>query len=285
MNPHLFPMMEDVVVGSGHEITNDIRLSNVVFLDLHTRICDYDWSDVEYIINNNTAIVSFDEFDKGGLSAFDWPHPLTDQQRSIFNHIENKLVKSIHFCRLLNRNNKYPPNVYPFERSVLYEEPLLPPDDLFNREFDVVYIANDAPNRRQIAEALQADGRLKCHISLGAKKLEFNDFLRMHRRGKFFISSAAGGFTDERVQCLFSVAAIIRQRTDQLLLHDFTHLDNCLRIDSPPTKQDLDTLVEICADRDKLFEIYMRGYKFVKQFYSPEYIANNVLQTILNYAA
>jgi hypothetical protein len=272
--------MMETFIGRGHSFVDRIEDCDVVLFDLHTRIANYKQNDIDWVCQNRPKLATFDEWDRGNLSEDLWPYPLTGQQKDVFYHSYEAGGRQINFCRLLDKNISYSVKIFPYEKPILYEEPLLSKDDLFNREFDIAYIANSAPSRDSIANALIEDGRLKCYISIGEKKIPFEEFVKQHKRAKFFISSAAGGYTDERCQCLFSVAAIIRQRTDQWLLHDFTHLDNCLRIDAPPIKEDLDTIVEIVNDKDRLYEIYLSGYNFMKTYYSKEYIAGNILETI-----
>lgn len=280
-NPVLFPTIRPTFIAAGHGFTDDVQEADCFLIDLHSRLFDYDNKILDYVFKSHKSICTWDEFDKGGMSFEDWPNPLTSQQIDIFVHIMKNEILSVHFCRLLNKTKtNYPSHLYPFEKPISFEEPICTPDDLFNREYDVVYIANGAPNRERIAEALQQDGRLKCLIKLGEPKLPFDEFLALHKRGKFFISSAAGGYTDERVQCLFSIAAIIRQRTDQWVANDFTHLENCLRIDSPPTEQDLNDIYEICNNKEKLYQIYLDGVTFVKQYWSAEAMGKRYLEIL-----
>lgn len=278
MNQHLFPMFIDTWKSKGVEVVSNIRDSDAVFFDFHTRIAEYNQRDIDWITQSDNPIVCFDEYDRGNMSDEQWPQPITAQQESIFIH--SHFVKSVHFCRLLDKTQEYPFNLFPYEKPFLYDEGLLSSDELFNREYDICFIANHSPSREKIAQAIEEDGRLKTIISLGATKIPFNEFLKQHKKAKLFISSGAGGFTDERVQLLFSVAGIVRERSNQWLLHDFAHMGNCLRIDSPPTKQDIDILVEIVNNKERLYEIYQNGYEFVKTFYSREHIANNILETI-----
>lgn len=282
-NPVLFPTMIPTFEANGHTVVNNIEDCDVVLIDLHTRMFDYNNSDINKICQRENPVVTFCEWDRGNLSLDEWPYPLTVQQQSVFNHIKENGINAAHFCRLLDSTKLYPTNLYPYEKPISYDEPFLTSDELFNREYDICYIANQSPSRDAIAKALLNDSRLKCDILIGGKKLEWTDFLQRHKRAKLFISSGAGGFTDERVQCLFSVAGIIRERSDQLLAHDFSHQENCLRIDSPPTKEDIDTIVEIVKDKEMLYEIYKNGYEFIKKYYSKEYIANYISDTILKH--
>lgn len=284
MNQVLFPMFIKTWEDNGCVIVGRIEECDVVFLDLHTRIVDYNDKDITWLLLHGKAVATFDEYDRGNMSSDVWPTPLTDQQQAIFNLIEKRVINSVHFCRLLDKN-KYYPQVFPYEKPMLHEEPMLTADELFNREFDVVFIANYSPSRQKIAEALQADNRLRTFISIGAKKRDFNDFVNWHKRGKLFISSGAGGFTDERKQNLFSIAGLIQEETDQLLLHPFTHLENCIKISTPPTKQELDTIYEVCNDKERLYEIYKNNYNFMKTYYSKEYIASNILERIKQHLA
>ena len=280
MNQVLFPTFIKTFEEKGHSFVNSIQDANIILLDLHTRIAEYNQSDITYLLKCDKPIVTWDEYDKGGMSNLDWPHPLTEQQLQIFNHIENNNVKSVHFCRLLNKTKQYPTNLYPYEKPILYEDPLCSADELFNREFDIVWIANTAPQREKLAKALREDGRLRCNIILGAEKIPHHNWIAEHRKGKFFISCSAGGYSNECVQGLFSISAQLRERNDQLLLHDFDHKNNCFKITSTPTQKELDDLVEIVNDKEKLYDIYKNGHGFVKTNYSEEAWANYYLSIL-----
>lgn len=275
-NPHLFPQFVETWKANGVEITDRIQDADVVLMDLHSRLFEYNQGDIDYLIEKSLPLVTFDEWDRGSMSNDVWPFPMNGQQSLVWGcHIGSQL----HFCRLLDKT-KPSKKVFPYEKPILYEEPLLTPDELFNRKYDIVYIANEAPSRNKIAQALLDDGRLKCYIALGQEKIPFNDFVDNHTRGKLFISSAAGGYTDERKQYLFSIAGVIQHQTDQLVLHELTHLRNCLKIDEYPTKEQLDTIVEICNHKELLYQIYKNGYDFMKKYYSKEYIATDILNKI-----
>jgi hypothetical protein len=278
-NPHLFPMFRPTFIEKGHSFVNRIEECDVVLFDLHTRIADYKQSDVDWVTLNNPKTATFCEWDRGNLSDEEWPHPLTVQQALVMCRI---MGSGVHFCRLLDKTkiDIYRQNIYPYEKCILYEEPMLTADQLFEREFDVVFIANYSPSRQLIAEALQADHKLKIFISIGAKKREFNDFVNWHKRGTLFVSSGAGGYTDERKQNLFSIAGLIQEETDQLLLHPFTNAVNCLKISSNPTKQELDYIRLVCNNKEELYRLYKNNYEFMKTYYSKEYIASNILETI-----
>lgn len=278
MNQVLFPTMIKTFEERGNVFVNGIDNCDTVFFDLHSRLSDYQQSDIDFVLQSNVPIVTFDEWDRGNMSSDEWPHPLTDQQYQIFATIQNS--RFVHFCRLLDKTKKQLPNLFPYEKPILYEETILSSSELFERPYDVVFLANTSPSREAIGQALLNDKRLKCHVSLGAQKIPFNIFVEWHKRGKLFVSSGAGGFTDERCQNLFSVAGIIRERSNQLLANDFIHLENCLRIDNPPSKQDLDTLYQIVNDKERLYEIYMNGYRFMKTHYSEEAMSNYILDTI-----
>lgn len=276
-NQVLFPSIRPTFEQHGHYFTHKPYQAEVILLDLHTRIADYDQDDVDYIIDSCKPICTWDEFDKGGLSNLDWPEPLTNQQKQIFDHIKKKNIPSIHFCRLLNKNNKYPPNVFPYEKPILHEEELKTPDELFNRPYDLFWIANSAPSREAIAKVFREDGRFKCNIVLGAAKIPFDEWLNQCRQSKMFIKASAGGFSDERLQALFSISAMVLERNDQLLAHPFTHGENCLMIDSPPTKQDLDTIFEYLNDKETLYYLYLNNYNYVKSNYSEQAWGNYYL--------
>ena len=279
-NPVLFPTMRPTFIEQGHSFVDRIEDCDVVLWDLHTRIANYSDNDIQYLLSNKIPTVSFDEWDRGNMSNDKWPFPFTVQQSYVFVELLFNKIKNIHFCRLVDKTQKWPDNVFPYEKPISYEQPPVSKEELFNREWDIVFVANHAPSRQLIADAINNDGRLKCLTMIGAEKIPFEKFVEIHKTGKLFISSSGGGFTDERVQCLFSIAGIIRQRTNQLLLNDFTNSHDCIRISSPTTKDDLDYIYQIVNDKDRLYEIYLNGYNFVKTHYSQEYFANYYLETM-----
>jgi len=179
VNPVLFPTFTKIFNYNGHSFVDSIENCDIVFMDLHTRIAEYRQSDIDYMVTNRKPVVTFDEFDKGGLSDLQWPHPLTPQQSLVMSYC---IGSGVHFCRLLDKTKTYPLNLFPYEKPIEYEEPLLTADELFNRPIDVTYIANDAPNRQVIKNVLEADGRLKCNIVLGAEKLPFNEWINENKQ-------------------------------------------------------------------------------------------------------
>ncbi len=279
-NPHLFPMFVEEWRRNGAELMDRIEDSDAVLIDLHSRIAEYDESIIDFICSSRIPIVTFDEYDKGGMSNLDWPDPLTEQQERLFDHIRNEDIASVHFCRLLNKTKKYPSNVYPFEKPILHEEPIVSADELFNRAYDIVWIANSAPQRDTFKEALEIFTPLKCKIILGAEKIPLQDWIEAHKEGKMFVSWSAGGYGDEKMQHLFSVSAAIKENNDQLFLHDFTNLENCIRPNPFPKIIDLDTIIFMANNKERLYEIYKNNYAFMKKYYSKEYIANDILNKI-----
>lgn len=284
-NPVLFPTFRKTFEASGHSYVSNIESCDVVLMDLHTRIAPYYPWDLDYIESRGTPLATFDEWDRGGMSADVWPYPLTLQMREFFEAIETIPQKRVHFCRLFSKKWLIPPNMFPYEKPILYEEPMVTADELFNREYDVCFIANTAPQRESIAKALREDERLKCNISIGATKIPFNDWVNEHRKAKLFVSTSAGGFSNERQQALFSIAGLIQEETDQLLLHPHTHLNNCIKVNSKPTKEQLDVIYNVVSSKDWLYDIYERNNIFMKSFYTEEYIAGDILKKIIHHLA
>lgn len=280
-NQVLFPTMIPTFRHNGIVPVSRIEECDIVLMDLHSRISSYIPTDIEYICNNKPFVATFDEWDRGNMSTDLWPEPLTKQQDRVFNLIFNGEIKSVHFCRLLDKTKKQlVQNIYPYEKPILYEEPILTTDELSNRPFDVCMICNTSPNREDIAKAIRNDGRFHYITSIGEKKIPFDKWVGMHRKASFFISSSAGGFSNERIQNLFSIAAICQEKTNQLILNPLTHLENCIEISPSPTKHELDTLFEVIESKDRLYSIYKNGYEFIKKYYNADYIAQNIARKI-----
>jgi len=241
MNPVLFPTFIKTFEANGHSFVRKMEECDVVLFDLHTRIADYNATDIGRLLIRSFPVVTFDEWDRGGMSDEVWPSPLTNQQLLVWKNIKSR---SIHFCRLFNKNHEVPKNLYPLEKPILYEEPLLDADQLFNREYDIVWIANTAPQRERLASALRLEAKLKCNIILGAKKIPYQDWINEHKKGKLFISCSAGGYSNECVQSLFSVAGQLKEKNDQLLAHPFTNSVNSVMISDTPTRTLTGTVTE-----------------------------------------
>lgn len=275
----MFPLFKPTFYAKGHTFTANIEAADCVLIDLHSRISQYDQSEIDYVLSSGVPVATFDEWDRGGLSVDKWPNPLTVQQRQVFDSFTFG-GKHLHFCRLLDKNKEYPSYLYPFEKPYFYEEPIVSEDELFARPYDLCFIANTSPQREVIAAALRSDKRLKCIIKLGEPKMPFNEWVDLHRQSKLFVSASAGGYSNERIQNLFSISALIQERTDQLLLHPFSHAMNCLKVHQPPTQLDLQTIHEVVNDKKRLYQIYINGFNFVKQYYSKEYIAADMIAKI-----
>jgi len=97
MNPVLFPTFEKTFRERGHEFVSRVEDCDVVFFDLHTRIADYNQDDIDKLCWGRKLVVTFDEWDRGGMSDEAWPYPLTHQQAEVFLHIKAGQVKAVHF--------------------------------------------------------------------------------------------------------------------------------------------------------------------------------------------
>lgn len=279
-NPHLFPMWRPTFIAQGHSFVDRIEDCDIVLLDLHTRIAEYNQGDIELLCWGNKSLVTFCEWDRGSMSNDEWPYPLTNQQAQIFLHPKNGRFKTVHFCRLLDKTKTYPANLYSYEKPILYEEEPVTADQLFDRPYDICFIANSAPQRESIAKALLADKKLKCKISLGEKKIPFDDWVNEHRQAKLFVSASGGGFSNERPQHLFSISGMLQEKTNQLLLHPFTNSVNCVTISEHPTEQEMDYLKLVVNNKQELYKIYKGCIDHMKSFYTREYFANYVLSIL-----
>jgi len=282
-NQVLFPIFRPIFIEQGHSFVGSVSECDIVLWDMHTRIADYNQNILDEIIKLKPFVASFDEFDKGGMSYEVWPYPLTDQMKEFWAQMYSAGISSVNFCRLIDKTKVIPSNLFPFEKPYFYDGGLLSEDEIWDRPYDIVWIANTAPQREHLKKVLEVNSKLKCKIILGAEKIPLQDWIDAHKQGKMFVSWSAGGFGDEKIQHLFSVAAIIKENNNQLFLHDFTHLENCIRPNPNPTREDIETIIEVVNDKSRLYEIYKNGCDFVKKYYSKEYIASNILETILKH--
>jgi len=63
MNQMLFPTMRKTFEEKGYSFVPNIFECDVVFIDFHSRISDYRQSDIDWIIENDVQLVTFDEWD------------------------------------------------------------------------------------------------------------------------------------------------------------------------------------------------------------------------------
>lgn len=274
----LFPTFIETFVSKGHSVVNDINAADVVFWDLFSWLGNFDIKVACDVINNKIPVVVFDAVDYGAMSKEKWWYHNGTRDDAWHEIIME--CKTVYFMRKMDKTVSYPSWVYPYEVCYYKDHDFKPvsKEELFNRPFDICLIANTSPTRVNVVNGLK--DHFKCDFILGEERLPHEAWLNRHRLSKFFISADGGGFSDERAQQLFSVSPMIKQINNQLVLNDFISGVDCIKIDEHPSREDILELSNILNNKDKLYSIYLKGIDRMKTYFSEEYRANYILETL-----
>jgi len=280
-SPDLYPSFVSAFEKEGHTITNDINEVDVVFFDLHTRLFDYDNSVLADVLRNKLPVVSFCEFDFGGMSKEVYP-AYANQQQDFFGEAKEKNIKLIHFVRKMDKTKTYPQNIFPYEKCIMNDFPLTTSQELFSRPYDIFFIGNVSTTRANMLTGLLKYKTLHidCHWTNEKGKIPHEEWLNRSRGAKLFVSCCGGGFSDERPYQLTTIAPMLKNKSNHLQPHPFTDMVNCVEVDEVPTEKDIEKILSVLNDENKLFEIYSNGAEHLKKYYTEEGRANYILKTL-----
>jgi len=258
---------------------DDPNEADVVFWDLHTREKSYE-AGLVYSIDNGLPVVIFDFWDYFGMSKETWPHLPFASLRALVADINMK-NKCVWFVRKMSKEKKYPTNIFPIEHIIEYDFPLVSKNDLFNREFDVCFIGNESPQRRNVVKGLiDAGFKVDIHWTNEKGKLPHDEWIKRHYNAKFFLEADGGGFGSERPFKLMSIAPMLRQANNMLRNSDWVDCNDCCDIGENITDSDIDYLSDTLSDSGHLYELYLSGHERLKTYFSAEYRANYILSIL-----
>lgn len=273
-NPHTFPTYQDTFAKNGHTETYDANEATHCFIEVIDGVTEYDQEALSIIKERNIPIICWDMREHGTMQNKKWT-PV------------EWLDAKVYFIRNTNKTETYPDNCFPIDWAYFegcdYE--LTTKEELFSREYDCCLISVESPTRRNVINGLLKDGRLNVRFEFldHTQRLQYQQWVNEHRKAKLYISCDGGGFSNERPQQLFSIAPMLQNKSDYTPCKPFTDLKNCIEINEHPTKRDIDKILKVVNDKDKLYDLYLNHYCHVKNFYSEEWIANYILKTINNY--
>lgn len=275
--PNLFDSFIPTFIQQGHSIVEDVKDSNCVFWDLFSWLGNFDIKYLCDVINNKIPVVFFDAVDYGAMSKEKWWY--FNKAKDAWHEIINNCVTTC-FMRKMDKTLDFPNWVQPYEVCYYKDHDFKPvsKEELFKRPFDICLIANTSPTRVNVVNGLK--DHFKCDFILGEERLSHEAWLNRHRLSKFFISADGGGFSDERAQQLFSISPMIKQINNQLVLNDFISGVDCIKIDEHPSREDILELSNILNNKDKLYSIYLKGIERMKTYFSEEFRANYILETL-----
>ena len=267
-NHHLFPTYQVTFGKHGHQQVYNPHEATHVFMELVSGQVSYNQDLLKIIKERNIPIICFDNREFGGMSELGFKWKPID------------LPVDIYFVRTTIKGFD-PKNVFPYDWAYFdgCDFPPVSKEELFNRDYDVCYIGVEAPTRTNVINALKKDGRLKVKYIFNdhLTRLTRGQWLIEYRQSKMAIECEGGGLTSEKFLQLFSIAPQLIVNNEMIRAFPFTDGINCLDISKEPTDQEIEKIVDIIADKDWLYELYMNGISHIKKYHSEEAVSNYIL--------
>ena len=264
VNKRLFPIFNE------EEVTNPNDADYCFVEVISGEICEYPLGLMMEVWDKKIPIVVFDNREYGPM------------QKEVWSKIQLPHEPIAYFIRNMDKWGKYPKNCYPLDWPYFEECDWFPEtkEMLFARKTDVCFYGVESPTRKNFVHGINGVNVEYAFIE-HTNRLPYRQWVDLHDTSKCFISCDGGGFTDERIQQLFTIGVILKNKNNHRPNNPFTDKINCIEVSEHPTKEELDWLVKIVNDKEWLYEIYLNGIAHVKKYYSKEYRANYITK-ILN---
>lgn len=281
ITPDLYSSFVKTFEEQGHIIASDVKEADCVFFDIHTRHAPYDWDVLQIVLDKKIPVCVFDFWDYGAMAKDTWfGFNLKNLQRnndwSDFIMVAKERCKVIYFIRKMDKKLSFPQECYPIE-LIQYSDHVfqeVTKEELFRRPNDICFIGNISPTRLNITNALK--DYFKCDFVLGQERIPHGQWLDRHRNSKLFLEACGGGFGSERPYQLIYLSTQLRIDNNQLIFNDWTDGINCIKVEEHPTN--VDYILEVLNDKDRLYEIYLNGISHMKKYFSAEARSLYVLQ-------
>ncbi len=270
ISPMLFDTFKQTFAKNGIEETKNFYDADICFMDLYSNLKPFDDTVGSILKSNNIPLVMFDATDYGGMS----------KERFDEKHYNWHNCKKIVFIRKMDKTVKYPEYIYPYE-LIMYPDHVFEPvskEELFNRPVDICFIGNISPTRLNVTNGLKDN--FICDFVLGEERIPHNDWLNRAMDAKMFLTSDGGGFGDERPYQLMYISPMVRQRNDQLIIHNFRDGLECIEVSENPTTQEIKILKDVLSDADMLYDIYLAGIKRMEKYFNADYRTNYILEIL-----
>jgi hypothetical protein len=294
--PMLFDTFEKTFAEQGHCIVGNINDADVVFFDGHSGLYPYNDSEIDTVIYKNLPVVFFDQFDyfSGNGYKNTWKERYLSAvvnaehwAKAVYRFKDHLLFK-VHFMRKMSKTIQYLPNVYPLELIQYPDHDFKPvsKEELFSRPFDFCFIGNKAAPRNNLCSWLAR--YFRCDFVLGEPRIEHNEWLNRHRQAKFFIEcggggESGGGFRSERTYQLITIAARLACYDEQIVKNDFVDMeDTVIAGDSlgNVNQYDVNKISQVLNDKERLYEIYLKGIERIHKYFNAEYRAKYILEIL-----
>lgn len=286
--PDLFNTFEEPFLKAGHSIVGRVDEADMVFFDGYSGLGEYEWRILNEVYLKMLPIVWFDATDYGGMSKEEWfgfnifKHGIGNNDKKFYEIVEGS-NKIIYFMRKMDKTKHYPPNLYPIEVIQYPDHDFTPvsKDELFNRPYDICFIGNTSPTRAALLTGLMKYKcfNIDCQFITG-ERIPHDQWLERHRKAKLFISACGGGFTDERKQQLITIAPMLRNKSNHLVVNDYTDKEDCIEVNENPTQADVEKILSVLNDKDKLYDIYIKGIERMHTYYNAEYRSKYILSIL-----
>jgi len=295
-SPGLFEWMH--FESFGHHIVTDPNIADIAFFDSHSGFAPYDWNVLDIVLARKIPVVYFDAFDYWGCEntqsswiGFNNWKPLAEkiaqrQEWAMFlNRSLNAGTLKVYFMRKMQASQPYPGFVYPLEYCQFPDHMFQPvtKDQLFTRPHDVCFIGASSPWRANLVCSLLQDKRLKVDCFWPFVRIPHDEWLNRHRQAKLFIEADGGGFGSERPYQLITIAPMLRQRNDEKMANPWTGNVNCVEVGNiwgEVTNSEIENIISITRDPDRLYEIYINGIQHMNINYSKTARTTYILNVI-----
>ena len=269
-NVNLFPYFYETFAANGHTWVTNVEEATHCFVELQIEGNKYPL-EFEAILMRDIPIICFDNREYGEGRPEAW-------EKIAFS-------PNICFIRNMRKSFTYPENCYPFDWAVFKnsEHPLATKEELFSRPYDCSFIGTLSKTREKFTNAILRDGRLKFDFQDRDHTKRFStyeQYLNEHRKAKLYISCDGAGLTNERPMQLYTVAAMLKNKSDLRSANPYTDLVNCIEVNEEPTKEDIDKILYVLEDADWLYLIYTNGVKHARTHLSHDAVSNYVLKTL-----
>jgi len=292
--PMLFETFEKTFQEQGHSFVDSIEYADIIFFDFHSGLFGYDWNLINRVLELRLPVITFDAFDhftgEGYESTFAQrlERDIDVQWNLAYRFFYvNDLVK-VCFMRKMSKTVKFPSNSYPLELIQYTDHDFLLTDkvELFSRPIDICFIGNKATPRNNICEGLSK--HFKCDFVLGEERLEHNEWLNRHRRSNLFIEcggggESGGGFRSERTYQLITISPRLACYDEQLVENDFVDMEDTIIVGDALGRLkdgDVEKIKSVINDKDKLYDMYLKGVDRIHKYFNAEYRANYVLDVL-----
>jgi len=199
-----------------------------------------------------------------------------------FLHSGHEQVK-LYFLRSMRTTRSYPPWVQPFEPVFQGSHNYYTAEHLAQRPFDVCFIGQCHQTRATVLCDLLANGKVKVDYAFPKVRLEFTQWLIRHSKAKMFLEADGGGHGSDRPWELMSIAPMLYQRTDRVSSAPWQENVHCHPIsdlDGHVSGFEIEQLMELLKDTDRLYSIYLAGMLHMGKYFSVAARATRVLSAM-----